>query len=101
MAGDIIDSSLLKGAGYSYYPRVEARDAATCPRMFKTDRRTKILSPNVSVADVEKKEEACVFWKPWHRIEAILMANFMFFFFFNFILQKTLWLLNIFGTSYP
>ena len=59
------------------------------------------LSPNVSVADVEKKEEACVFWKPWHRIEAILMANFMFFFFFNFILQKTLWLLNIFGTSYP
>ena len=40
------------------------------------------LSPNVSVADVEKKEETYVFWKPWHRIEAILMANFMFFFFF-------------------
>ena len=40
------------------------------------------LSPNVSVADVEEKEETCVFWKPWHRIEAILMANFMFFFFF-------------------
>ena len=49
VAGDIIDSSLLKGAGYSYYPRVEARDAATCPRMFKTDHRTKILCLQMSV----------------------------------------------------